>query len=65
MITHIDKYQLKMTASEMLCFIRHFCIILGHYVSDTDKTWKLIKQLRNVVQMAMSTHVDIKFYNLE
>ena len=40
---HIDEKRIIMTASEMLCLIRHIRLIIGHFVPLKNKTWALLK----------------------
>ena len=47
-----------MTASEMLCFIRHFGVLIGDRVHESDPFWMLFLSLRKIVDITFSKTVS-------
>lgn len=45
---------LRMSASEMLCFVRYFGLIIGDRVPDDNECWKLYKYLRQILDILTS-----------
>lgn len=54
----------KMSASEMLCFLRIITLLLGRYVPVDNPHWKLLIALRNLVEIVFSRsiHKDTWIY---
>jgi len=52
-----EKSKLKMTASEMLCFVRMFGVLMGDHVPENDPFWYLYLLLRKIVDIATSKSV--------
>lgn len=44
----------KMSASEMLCFLRIITLLIGKYVRVDNPHWKLLIELRNLVEIVFS-----------
>lgn len=56
---NIKNKQMKLSASEMLCLCRYFCIIIGNLVLKTDKHWKLYCLLRTIISITTSPKLTI------
>lgn len=52
-----NKLNLKMPASEMLCFVRYIGLIIGDKVREDDELWKLYKYLRQIVDILTSPRI--------
>lgn len=49
---------LKMSASEMLSFVRFFGLMVGHLITDKeDEYWKLYKYLRQIIDILCSPRI--------
>ncbi|XP_066589332.1 uncharacterized protein [Prorops nasuta] len=51
--------QLKMSASEMLCFVRYFGIIMGHKILKIDLHYTLYIYLRKIIDVVLSPRIVI------
>lgn len=52
---HIQsKKKLKMSASEMLCFVRYFSLLVGDRVKENNNVWSLYILLRKIVAIVTS-----------
>lgn len=49
-----SKMKLKMSASEMLCFVRYFALIIGHIIPEDDEYWPLYMYLRQIIAIVTS-----------
>lgn len=57
------KVKLRMSASEMLCFVRYLGLLIGDKVSEDNKSWKLYKYLRKIIDIVTSPRIirsDVK-----
>lgn len=52
-----------MSASEMLCLVRHFPIF-GYFVEQEDPVWELLLQLDQLVEMLVYSHHDVHFASI-
>lgn len=52
---NINQGNIRLSASEMLSFIRYFGLIIGEFVPKEDPFWKLYTKLREVIDMLSST----------
>lgn len=52
-----DAKKLKMSASEMLCFVRYFGTMMGDLVSENYKEWTVYVLLRKIISIVMSPRV--------
>ena len=50
--------KLKMTATEMLCFVKLFGVIVGDLVSSTNRFWKLYILLRQILDIALAKRLS-------
>ena len=48
---------LKMSAAEMLCFVRYFGLIIGDLIPELDEHWKLFKYLRQILDILLSPRI--------
>lgn len=56
-MSHINQCNIRLSASEMLTFIRYFSVLVGDKVPGGDIYWTLYLKLREVVELAMATIV--------
>lgn len=54
---HIQNCNIRLSASEMLTFIRYFSILIGDKIPGGDTYWALYLKLREVLELAMLTSV--------
>ena len=52
-----NKLNLKMSASEMLCLVRYFGLIVADMIPEDDEYWKLFKYLRKIVDIITSPRI--------
>ena len=52
-----NKVNCKMSASEMLCFVRYFGLIVGDLIPENDKHWELYKYLRQIIDIVTSPRI--------
>lgn len=57
--SHVKNRRLMMSASEMLCFIRHFTLLFGCHVPESDRYWDLVLQLRRIAELVTSSSIHI------
>lgn len=50
--------KIKMSASEMWTFVRHFGLIVGDLVPEDDPTWRLYLNLREILALVSSTKIQ-------
>jgi len=55
---------LKMSASEMSCFMRYLCLIVGDLVPENSKIWQVYIILRQIVDIVFSKSIKFKDINL-
>ncbi|CAG9782655.1 unnamed protein product [Diatraea saccharalis] len=56
-MAHINQCNIRLSASEMLTFIRYFSILVGDKVPGGDSYWTLYLKLREVLELTMATTV--------
>lgn len=54
---HINQCHIRLSASEMLTFIRYFSVIVGDKVPGGDSYWLLYLKLREIVELVSATCV--------
>ena len=47
-----------MSASEMLCLIRYFGLIIGDMILEDDECWLLYKYLRQIIDIVTSPRIN-------
>ncbi|XP_044011924.1 uncharacterized protein LOC122854951 isoform X1 [Aphidius gifuensis] len=52
------KKSIIMSASEMLTLIRHFSLIIGHYINKNDKLWEIFLLLKDIIDICTSYYLD-------
>ncbi|KYN00712.1 hypothetical protein ALC62_08504 [Cyphomyrmex costatus] len=57
--SHIKNKHLCMTASEMLCFVRHINLIINHLIPTKNEYWNLLLQLRELVEILISSKFHV------
>lgn len=57
MIFHNGLVRLKLSASEMMVFVRYFSVMIGEYIPSTLKVWALYIALRTVSERLQSYYV--------
>ena len=48
---HVGEESLKFSATEMLCLIRYFPLMVGHKVEADNPVWKLFLMLRRIIDL--------------
>lgn len=61
---HIKKKHLKMSASEMFCFMKHAGVIFGYLVPTENKYWSLYIILHEIITIVTSTTVQKEIHIL-
>ena len=51
------KLHIKMSASEMLCLVRYFGLIIGDLIPEDDQSWHLYKYLRQILDIVASPQI--------
>lgn len=54
---HIRNQKLKMSASEMMFFVRHFGLIIGDLVPEDDEVWRLYIVLTEILDIVTAPYV--------
>jgi len=55
---HLKKSgKLKMSGSEMLCFVRYFALMIGDYAPPEDEVWESYLILRDIVSIIFAPFV--------
>lgn len=54
-IEHIQKNNIRLSASEMLSFIRYFGVLIGDFVPRNDPVWCIYILLRQIIDLTTST----------
>lgn len=60
---HIQGEKLKMSASEMLFFVRNFGLMIGDLVPHNDESWKLYKVLVEILDFVLAPFVVDNSYD--
>lgn len=55
---HISKGNVRLSASEMLSFLRYFGLIIGDFVPTDDNYWQIYIVLRKILDLVMSTTIN-------
>lgn len=63
LLSHIKNKRIIMSASEMLSLVRYVSLIFGPVIPNDNKTWNLYLQLRNIVELCVSSHLHINTPN--
>lgn len=56
-IDHISKGNMRLSASEMLTFVRYFGLLIGEYVPFDEQHWILYTTLRKIIDLVMCQKV--------
>lgn len=57
-LEHIEREKLKMSASEMFFFVRHFGLMIGDLVPEVEEVWQLYIRLLHILDIVTSPFVD-------
>ncbi|XP_074112292.1 uncharacterized protein LOC141535999 [Cotesia typhae] len=57
LVSHLKCGSLKMSAGEMLTFVRHFGIIMGHLIPDEDIVYRLYLNILEILDIILSRSV--------
>lgn len=57
---HLIAGKLKFSASEMLCFVRYFGLMLGNLVPDDTERWHLYLKLKSIVDIVTTPYVNLR-----
>ena len=52
-----NKLHLKMSASEILCLVRYWGLMIGDLIPDDDEYWQLYKYLRQIIDIVTSPRI--------
>jgi len=55
---HLIAGKLKFSASEMLCFVRYFGLMLGDLVPEDTESWHLYLKLKSIVDIVTTPYVN-------
>lgn len=55
---HLKNNTVKMSASEMLVFVRYLPLLCGPFVPKTDKYWKLFLLLKEILSLTLSKYIQ-------
>lgn len=61
---HLKNDNIKMSASEMWTFVRHFGLIVGDLVVEDDLAWRLYLNLRQILALVTATHTRREYSTL-
>lgn len=50
----LNKFRLKMSASEMKCFVYFFPLIIGDLIPPNDEVWEFLKCFLKIIEMLLS-----------
>ncbi|KYQ54177.1 hypothetical protein ALC60_13453 [Trachymyrmex zeteki] len=56
-VDHIRNQKLKMSASEMMFFVRHFGLIIGDLVPEDDEVWRLYVVFTEILDIVTAPYV--------
>ncbi|KYM95062.1 hypothetical protein ALC62_14308 [Cyphomyrmex costatus] len=56
-VDHIRNQKLKMSASEMMFFVRHFGLIIGDLVPEDDEVWRLYIVFTEILDIVTAPYV--------
>lgn len=56
-MNRLKKMNLKLSAAEMLCLVRYFGLIVGHFIPENDEHWELYKILRQIIDIVTSPRI--------
>lgn len=56
---HIKNKRLYMSASEMLCLVKHINLIIDHLIPNNNEFWSLLLQLRELIEILTSSKLYI------
>jgi hypothetical protein len=54
---NLKKFNLKMSASEMLTFVMHAGLIFGNLIPEGNKHWELFKLIRQILVLTLKTNI--------
>ncbi|XP_077275930.1 uncharacterized protein LOC143904844 [Temnothorax americanus] len=57
---HLIAGKLKFSASEMLCFVRYFGLMLGDLVPDDTESWYLYLKLKSIIDIVTTPYVNLR-----
>ena len=52
-----NKLHLKMSASEVLCIVRYWGLMIGDLIPDDDEYWQLYKNMREIIDIVTSPRI--------
>ena len=61
---HLKKKYLIMSASEMLCLVRYFSVIIGDLVNEDNEVWQFYLLLRQIIDLVTSRSFQTKCVTL-
>lgn len=56
-ITHLKNYKLKMSASQVVCFVTHFSLMVGDLISCNDTVWIFYVNLLKIVNLLLQNSI--------
>jgi len=60
---HLLSGKLKFSATEMLCFVRYFGLMIGDLIPNEDDCWLLYIKLKSIVDIVTAPYVNIRSLN--
>lgn len=61
---HLDSLTLKMSATQILCFVKYFGLLIGDLVPDDDPFWLLYKLLREILDIVFAKNIHNNYFNI-
>lgn len=55
--SHVRNKAMKMSACEMLCFVRNIGVLIGDFIPRNEPHWKLIILLKSILDIVVSPYV--------
>lgn len=62
--SHLQNNRLKMSASQTLCFVKNFGLLIGDRVPNNANSWELYKLLRQILNVVLAKSISPSCPNL-
>lgn len=56
--SHLNKFHLKMTAREMMCFVHLFPLMIGDLIPEDDEVWLFMLGLLEIIDILLSFEIS-------
>lgn len=61
---HVDSLTLKISATQVLCFVKYFGLLIGDLVPENDSFWLLYKILRQILDIILAKSIHNNYSNI-